>query len=228
MNWKLAAMAMGASLFLCPVVRAEDDLTVKPSVDTLIESAANTDWQDPALKRGDYDKVKAELSDAIEANVVFKVNQKLSTIWKHLQDPGTLGKALPFIEKDSYKPTLVENTDSAAHYKVKLTIVPLENKALPKLVKTEMNIDLFINKGAKKEDALALHWELDPTAKNDWKRATSHVYAVDLHNGKTLVCVTSSTISNYPTPRGKKLDVAKVVLSKMKATITAWAEGLKD
>jgi hypothetical protein len=218
MNWKLSAIAMVASLMLGGVARTQD----------FVEATLNTDWQNRGLKRAEYNKAKAELENCIEAHVVFKVNQRLSTIWKHLQDPGTLGKALPFIEPNTYRPTKVDENDSSVHYKVALTITPLQNDQLPKLKKAEANIDLYINKGARAEDALALRWELDPKAKNDWKRASSHVYAVDLHNGRTLVAITSSTISNYETPRHLKLKVAEYVLNKMKASITAWAEGLKD
>ena len=53
-----------------------------------------------------------------------------------------------------------------------------------------------------------------------------HIYAVDTHNGKTMIMVATSTKSNYNILGAMRLKLAKHYLAKTKDNIVSWLQNL--
>ncbi len=215
----LALIASGSFAAL-----AEDAAPMGGKIDVDVDGVlVQADWNSSYLDETDATK-RATLKDSIEGSVSFMVDVPFKKIVKHMQDVGTLGKISPNIV--AYKADKVSENDREIAYKVTETLAPFRFPVLSDLGKTKVYLDLSINKAAIKDGRLVVDYQLDPTKENEWKRFEGHIYAVDTHNGKTMVMVATSTKSSYNIMGAMRLRLAKHYLNKTKDNIVKWLEGL--
>jgi hypothetical protein len=85
-----------------------------------------------------------------------------------------------------------------------------------------------VKRAGPEADAIAIRWSLDPEAQNAWKQFDGRIFAVDLHTGKTMVMVTTSTKSGYENiPDRVRLNLVEHYLAKTKDSILAWLKTLE-
>lgn len=190
------------------------DVDVPEVQGVLVQADFNTDWSDASDPAA-----QAELKDSIEGSVSFMIDVPFKKIVANMLKPGTLGKISPNIEK--YEAKVVREDASTVVYKVHEELVPFK-LPLVSLGKSVVNLDMSINKAALRAGRIVVDYALDPAQKNDWKRFTGSIYAVDLHNGKTMVMVATSTKSNYTILPGLRLKLAKIFLGKTKDNLVNW------
>ncbi|MBI3893243.1 MAG: hypothetical protein HY303_17120 [Candidatus Wallbacteria bacterium] len=195
------------------------DVNIPEIKDVIVQADFNTDYKDETDAAA-----KADLKDAIEGSVTFVVDVPFKKIVKHMQDPGTLGKISPNIS--SYKAEKANEDAATVHYKVHEELVPFKIP-LVTLGKSTVNLDLTITKAFLSRGRLVVDYSLDKEQQNDWKRFSGSIYGVDLHNGKTMVMVATSTKSNYTILPGVRLKLAKHFLGKTKDNIVAWVKNLE-
>lgn len=222
MEFKKIALALALAMAVTPALRADEAEVSKLDVDVdgvLVQADWNADYlneSDPALK--------AELNGAIEGSVSFLVDVPFKKIVDNFLKPGTLGKVSPNIVK--YTATKATEDENTVKYKVEEELAPVNFPMVKNMGKTKVHLDMTIFKSALKAGRLVVDWDLDRTKTNDWKRFSGHIYAVDCHNGKTMVMVASSTKSNYNILGGLRLKLAKYMLGKTKNSVVRWLEGL--
>jgi hypothetical protein len=220
-GWGLAGILVGAVLGVTTIMASQDDRDIPVSAEgILVESAWNTDWQIPGAAR-----TRGQLEKAIEGSVSFKVDVALAKIRKHMQEPGTWGKISANVS--DYNATKVVDNEAEAVYKIEQTLNPSRFQTVNAMAATKVNLVVTINKRAAREDAIAVRWNLDPEKPSAWKRFSGRIYGVDLHTGKTMVLVTTSTQSGYAgLPDRVRLKLAEHYLAKTKDNIVGWLRSL--
>ncbi|MBI4868522.1 MAG: hypothetical protein HY816_16415 [Candidatus Wallbacteria bacterium] len=195
------------------------DVDIPEVQGVLVQADFNTDWKDESDAAA-----QAELKDTIEGSVSFMIDVPFKKIVANMLKPGTLGKISPNISK--YEAKVASDTDDAIKYKVHEELVPFK---LPfaTLGRSSVNLDMSINKRALKAGRLVVDYQLDKELTSDWKRFTGSIYALDLHNGRTMVMVATSTKSNYTILPGLRLKLAKHFLAKTKDNIVNWMKDLE-
>ena len=217
LSWVLVGVVFGTVIGAAVIVAGDEPDVVVEGV--LAEAAFNTDWTLPG-----GDAKKADLEKVIEGSCSFKIDVPLSKIRQHMQDAGTIGKVSPTVS--AYTANKIQDDDNAVVYKVSQTVTPTKFAIIGQLVATQMNLLVTINKRASKEDAIVVDWTLD--GQNDgWLKFSGRIFAADLHTGKTMVLLTTSTHSNYKAiPDRVRLRLVEHYLSKTKDQLAKWATSL--
>ncbi len=196
------------------------DVKVPTIEGVIVQADFNTDWEsetDPA--------VAAQLKDTIEGSVSFMIDVPYKKIVANMLKPGTLGKVSPNIK--SYTAEVSSETNDRVDYEVTEVLVPFK-LPLVSLGESTVHLNMSINKAAMRAGRAVVDYELDTSKDNDWKRFSGSIYAVDLHNGHTMVMVATSTKSNYTILKGLRLKLAKYFLGKTKENIASWMQGLGE
>lgn len=222
LTWAILGCLLGAGAGVTTVLLAGGGPAIPISAEgMLVEASWNTDWQQPG-----HEKSREELEKTIEGSVSFKVDVALSKVQAHMQDSGTWGKISPSVSE--YTATKVADTEGEVVYKIAQTVTPRKFPGMKALPPAKVNLVVTINKRAAREDAIVVRWTLDPEKPSDmWRRFNGRVFAADLHTGKSMVLVTTSTRSAYEgLPERLRLKLAEHYLSKTKDGIIGWLKGL--
>lgn len=221
LGWVLVGTIVGTVIGATTIIAGSDDPEVPVSAEgMLVEAAFNTDWQQP----GNAGQ-REELEKVIEGSCSFKVDVQLSKIRKHMEDAGTWGKISPNVS--DYTATKVTESETETVYKISETINPTAIKAINKLAASKLNLLVTINKRAAKEDAVVVRWTLDTAGEQGFGRFNGRVFAADLHTGKSMVLITTSSKSNYKgIPDRLRLKLVEHYLAKTKDQILVWLKSL--
>lgn len=212
-TWITLGLILGSVAGAASVISAQEASDIPVSAEgMLVEAAWNTDKPE--------DKV-------IEGSVSFKVDVPMSRISKHMLEPGTWGKLSDNVV--DYTATKVAEDERHLTYRIEQTLNPTKFPQLKDVAASKVTLLVTIVKRAGTEaDAIAIRWTLDPEAQQSWKKFDGRIFAVDLHTGKTMVMVTTSSKSGFDNiPDRVRLNLVEHYLAKTKDSIIAWVKSLE-
>ncbi len=213
-------IALMLAVALAGNASAGDSSKLRVNVEgVIVQADYNTDWVS-----SDDAELREQIADNIEGSVTFLVNAPFKKVLANMLNPGTLGKISPNIH--SYTARRVGEDEKYIRYKVEEELSPFKMPILGAMAKSKVHLDMTIHKTQIPKGRIVVDYALDPNEENDWKKFSGSIYAVDLHNGKTMIMVATSTQSNYTILRGLRLKLAKHFLAKTKDNIVSWLGGL--
>jgi hypothetical protein len=183
------------------------------SLDHIVHAELNTDGT-PAME------------GVVESSVTFLANISMQKILDNMFKPGTLSQISPEHVK-VVKVERAEETADAIIYKVEEEITPF-NVPFVKMSPTKVYLVFTVSKRALADRTVYVKFDLDPQKQSGWMHLAGRIYAVDLHNGSTMVMVSSSTKSRFGMPNTIRLKLAKMYLEKSKDQILRWLTSINS